>query len=317
MRMALSIGLDHYPHLGNLSGCVADAKAMRELLLYSHGHAPNYSCGLITSEDKPGFDLRTLRATLKDHLSRERVTSAVVYFAGHGSRDGAAAALMTGDCRPGDPAFLMAELIGMANRSPAREVIIILDCCHSGAILGELTANGAVAVREGVSILAACRPAQVAKESDGRGVFTRRVCEALEGGAADVRGYVTVPSIYAYVCEVLSNWTSRPLMLANMSEVSPIRRAGWAISDEKLRRMVDFFKRPDEKYELCPAYEPTAEPHDPVKEEIFGVLQLYRAARLLVPVDTEHMYYAAMESKSCMLTPLGRFYWSAIMAHKI
>lgn len=317
MRMGLAIGLDRYPHLGDLSGCIADALEMHRLLLNNSNGDPNYSCAILTSNTRPALDLRTLKAKLRDHLEREKVTSAVVYFAGHGSHDGTAAALMTGECQPGDPGLPMADLVGMANRSPAREVIIILDCCYSGAILNELTREGAVAVREGVSILAACRPRQAAKESGGRGVFTTRVCEALEGGAADVRGFVTVPSIYAYVCEVLSNWSSRPLLLASLGEISPLRRAGWAISDEKLRRMIDFFPTPYSELRLGPEYEPTAEPHDLVKEEIFSVLQLYRAARLLVPIDTDHMYYAAMQKKSCKLTPLGRFYWSAIYAHKI
>jgi hypothetical protein len=30
---------------------------------------------------------------------------------------------------------------------------------------------------------------------------------------------------------------------------------------------------------------------------------------LLEPVDADHMYFAAMESKACRLTPLGRHYW--------
>ena len=42
---------------------------------------------------------------------------------------------------------------------------------------------------------------------------------------------------------------------------------------------------------------------------MFSTLQKYRAAKLLEPVDAEHMYFAAMESKACRLTPLGRHYW--------
>jgi hypothetical protein len=37
--------------------------------------------------------------------------------------------------------------------------------------------------------------------------------------------------------------------------------------------------------------------------------QRYRAATLVDPVGEEHMYYAAMNSTSCQLTPLGRHYW--------
>jgi len=47
---------------------------------------------------------------------------------------------------------------------------------------------------------------------------------------------------------------------------------------------------------------------------IFAILQRYRAAKLVEPVDSEHMYFAAMEDKACRLTPLGQHYWH--MANK-
>jgi Caspase domain len=34
-----------------------------------------------------------------------------------------------------------------------------------------------------------------------------------------------------------------------------------------------------------------------------------RAARVIEPVGTDHLYYAAIESKPCKLTPLGMHYW--------
>ena len=55
-------------------------------------------------------------------------------------------------------------------------------------------------------------------------------------------------------------------------------------------------------------YEPDAEPENAEHEEVFGVLQHYRAAKLVEPVDADHMYFAAMESKACRLTPLGKHY---------
>ena len=47
---------------------------------------------------------------------------------------------------------------------------------------------------------------------------------------------------------------------------------------------------------------------DPEHERVFSTLQKYRAAKLVRPVDADHMYFAAMESKACRLTPLGRHY---------
>lgn len=38
------------------------------------------------------------------------------------------------------------------------------------------------------------------------------------------------------------------------------------------------------------------------------LLQRLERVGLVEPVDTAHMYYAAMESKSCRLTALGKYY---------
>lgn len=42
---------------------------------------------------------------------------------------------------------------------------------------------------------------------------------------------------------------------------------------------------------------------------ILSHLQKFRDARLLLPVDAEHMYDACMNSKSCRLTLQGKYYW--------
>jgi len=70
-------------------------------------------------------------------------------------------------------------------------------------------------------------------------------------------------------------------------------------------------------YLLDPSYEPDAEPRNPEHEAIFGDLQKFRAARLLVPVDEDHLYFAAMRSKACRLTPTGRFYWNLANGGKL
>jgi len=38
---------------------------------------------------------------------------------------------------------------------------------------------------------------------------------------------------------------------------------------------------------------------------------------LVVPVDEEFMYFAAMNSKSCRLTELGYHYWRLIKKNKL
>ena len=42
---------------------------------------------------------------------------------------------------------------------------------------------------------------------------------------------------------------------------------------------------------------------------VFKNLQKLQSVGLVVPVDSEYMYFAAINSKSCRLTALGNHYW--------
>jgi hypothetical protein len=37
----------------------------------------------------------------------------------------------------------------------------------------------------------------------------------------------------------------------------------------------------------------------------------------VVPVGEEHLYYAAINRRSCRLTPLGQFYWTLANTGKL
>jgi hypothetical protein len=242
---------------------------------------------------------------------------ALFYFAGHGALTADGGFLVTQDGVENDEGLPMAQLISAANKSPSRERIIILDCCHAGN-LDELFGSGAnVPLAEGLSILAACRKDQGAAEISGRGLFTSLLCSALEGGAADVRGSVTVPGMYSYADEVLTIFDQRPLLKANVSKLVPIRRADPSVSDAKLRLLTTYFPGEDYEFPLDPSYEPDAAPPHPENEAKFRDLQLFRAARLLEPVGADHLYGAAIDSKACRLTHLGQFYWRCVDARKI
>ena len=51
--------------------------------------------------------------------------------------------------------------------------------------------------------------------------------------------------------------------------------------------------------------------------KILKDLQKYVSIGLVQPVDEDHMYYAAMHSKSCRLTPLGKHFWYLVSQKKI
>jgi len=49
----------------------------------------------------------------------------------------------------------------------------------------------------------------------------------------------------------------------------------------------------------------------------FAILQRYNRLNLLIPVNTPHMWNAAMESKTCRLTALGEHYRRLVEKNRI
>jgi hypothetical protein len=314
-RLALLVGIDHYKRRP-LTGCIADAKEMEDLLARNEDGGPNFQCMNLTSDNISVTQPR-LRQGIEELFSKNHADIALFYFAGHGANASLGGYLVTQDHEEHDTGINMIELITMANMSSARERVIILDCCHAGLVDELLATQSKVPLEKGVAILAGCAGAEYAAEAGGHGLFTGLVLDALRGGAADVRGAVTLASVYAYLNEVLTGWDQQPCFHANLAKLTPIRYARCSVSDEKLRYLPTWFVSPTDEYPLNPSYEPDEEPRDPDHEQIFGVLQQFRAARLLEPVGTPHMYYAAKNRLSCRLTPLGQFYWRAAQAGTI
>jgi hypothetical protein len=217
---------------------------------------------------------------------------------------------VTSDSARYDEGVAMAEVLAAANASPVSEIGIILDCCNSGEMgavpaINNLNAN----IREGVTILTASRPKEAALEDTTGGVFTGLVLGALEGGAADLMGAVTMAGIYGYVDEALGAWDQRPLYKAHVARFEPIRRCREGVDRAVLLRLVELFDSADHEIALDTSYEPTEDPRNAEHERDFADLQKLRAAKLVEPVGEDHMYYAALRGKSCRMTPLGRRYW--------
>ena len=189
------------------------------------------------------------------------------------------------------------------------EVIIILDCCFSGNAgnLPQLGENVA-ALRDGLAILTASRGDQTSREMT-RGLFSVSLCAGLAGGAADVLGQVDVASLYAYLSGSFGAFDQRPTLKANVDRLHTLRTCSPAVSLPNLRLLPKIFATPETELALDPTYESSHPSADPKNMETMKTLQAYRAARLVVPIGTPHLYYAAIESKSCRLTHLGKHYW--------
>ncbi len=322
MRKALIVGINDYPN-APLSGCVDDANKMEEVLARNEDGSPNFTCKKLIAPNKT-----ITKAILKKHvedLFAYQPDVALFYFSGHGTENNLGGYLVTQDAKVYDEGLPMQEVLTLANNSRAHEVAIILDCCNSGAF-GRIPAinNTSVNLREGISVLTASLADQPSIEVSGNGIFTKLIYEALQGGASDVLGHVTVASVYAYADQILGGWDQRPLLKSHVSKLLPLRNCRPQVDPSILRLLPEYFKTADFIYSLDPSYEPDKydvdpeyQTRNPENEMIFKHLQKYRDAHLLIPVGEDHLYYAAIRSKACKLTALGQFYWNLANRGKI
>ena len=261
------------------------------------------------------------RATLRenvDRLFKDPADVALLHFSGHGTINNLDGYLVTQDAKRYDDGVSMGDILKLANDSKAREVVILLDCCFSGQ-LGNPPAvdNSKAVLREGISILTAGRADQPSVEVGGGGIFTSLVVDALGGGASNILGAVTTPAMYAYVEAALGAWDQRPLFKAHLSSVLELRCCAPPIDRAILRRLPALFPLPAEDFPLDPSFEHTSPNHDPARFVQFRDLQALNRVHLVLPVDAPHMYEAAVQSKSCRLTPSGRYYWRLARDHRI
>jgi hypothetical protein len=314
VKRALLVGIDHYDNFNDLAGCENDVAAVAPLLARNDDGSANFDCQNRTTSTGGVSRDELLRDF--DALLGGGADVALAYFAGHGSGRDTDVVLATEDGTGTTPGIALSDVMTKVAQSQVKEIVLILDCCFSGSAGGvPQLGTSAASLRSGVSILAASRGDQPAAETEaGRGLFSTYLCGGLEGGAADVLGKTTVAGLYAYLDESFGAWDQRPVFKANVERLHELRACKPAVPVGQLRRIPEFFPGPAHEYPLDPSFEPLADPKDPDHEEVFGILQRYRAAKLVEPVGEEHMYFAAMNSKGCRLTPLGQHYLH--MAHE-
>ena len=242
----------------------------------------------------------------------------LLYFSGHGFIKSTGGYLVTTDAKRYDEGVSMDEILALANQSKAKNKVIILDCCHSGALgQASATGNNIAQLSEGLSVLTASRDSESALEINGSGVFTSLVVDALKGGAADLRGNITPGSLYAYVDEALGAWDQRPIFKTNVSSFASLRTSPPKVPLATMRKIITYFSSPEAEHPLDPSYEDTDSRAKENNVKIFKDLQKFQSVGLVVPVDEDFMYFAAMNSKSCKLTALGYQYWRLVHEKKL
>lgn len=317
MKVALIVGIDHYQY-GPLHGCVEDAESIARVLARHYDGSPNFEVISLLSS-KGSITRPALRENI-DRLLSGSFDVALFYFAGHGTINGAGGCIVTQDTTRYDEGISMAEILGQANRSASREVIIILDCCHSGAFGALAAINSPHAhLREGVSVLCASRSTESAVEVDGRGVFTGLVVEALHGGASDLLGRTTMADVFAFVDRHLGPWQQRPMFKCHVSQLVPLRSSNPRIGVSSLHRLTEIFVTADSEYPLDVSYEYQSDhdASDRVRAEMHNTLRIFRSVGLVSATSEKDLYHVAMEGGSCRLTKLGQYYWHLVKQQRI
>lgn len=324
MRKALIVGIDHYEKIGNLSGCVNDAHSVKAMLERHADGTVNFATPKLLTGTGPGdlVDREELKAAVRE-LYADDADIALFYFAGHGFIEDTGGYLCTSDSRSGDDGLPLSDIMTLAANSGAKNKIIILDSCHSGAA-GERPTHPAAEIRDGMTILTASTAEQYAMEVEGggAGVFTSLFVDALGGAAANLLGDVTPGSVYAHIDQSLGPWKQRPVFKTNVKTFVSLRKAAPPIALTDLQALAKHFPTATYQFPLDPAFEPerseeqknapSIPPPDPEKTAIFAVLQRYVRVNLVRPVDAPHMWHAAMGSKACELTVLGEHYRSLV-----
>jgi len=329
-RRALVVGINTYGGGNNLQACVADAKAMAEVLSRHKDGAKNFDCVVFPDQMADGSQITrpNLRAALKELFNFDG--EVLLYFSGHGFLSETGGLLCTSDAAKDDWGIPMQEVVDLAVNSQARQILLILDCCHAGDIANPATMNKGngksplAMLRENMTVIAASRAAEAATEAGGHGLFTAALLDALEGGAADHMGFVTAPALYTYVSRRFTAWNQRPVYKTNATEVLTVRECEPLIQRLQLRQLANYFPKDDFKYRLDPEYEPEDEHgnvKEPVNKEKVAIAQLfksYRDAGLLRASDPKlQLYWVARRSETVELTPRGQEYWWLVVNDKI
>jgi hypothetical protein len=331
MRRALVVGIDTYQIAHQLSGCTADAEAIGKLLEWNVDESPNYECRVLLDNMEDGKPIT--RAALRKactELFSDIKDDVLFYFSGHGALTPFGGHLCAFDSQRNDWGVPMQEIVEIANGSKARDILMILDCCHSGDFADPSLLNAGrsrdplAVIRENMTVIAASLSPQAALEAGGHGLFTTAVLDALEGGAADHMGWVTAPAIYAYVDRRFGAFDQRPVYKSYATGVRVVRECAPLIDRLKLHRLVKLFQTQDHQYRLGPKHEPEDEHgkvHKPVDKEKVAVAQLfkeYRDAGLLRPsTPGEQLFWTARRRRTVELTPRGREYWWLVKNKKI
>ena len=203
-KQALIVGIDEYADVTPLRYATNDANEFASALAM-----PEYNFDVHTVLDAKAT-VNQIEASLSS-LLRSPADIKLFFFAGHGYSDEAGVYLSTFDASDTDHGVNLEWLRDQVLAAKGT-VILILDCCHSGAAsVRSLGRSQIISDRDidrsfgtfgiGKILLAACASDETTQEMSGlsHGVFTFHLLEGLIGPAANFRGIVTPFGLFDYI----------------------------------------------------------------------------------------------------------------------
>ncbi|WYL96064.1 MAG: SUMF1/EgtB/PvdO family nonheme iron enzyme [Gloeotrichia echinulata IR180] len=213
-KIALLIGISEYePGLTPLPSAVKDVEAMRRVLV-------NPDMGGFAAEDvtvlKNSQRQEIAEAIEELYTKCQKDDLVLFYFSGHGvTVENGDFYFLTRSTKKNQGKLITASAVpardvhNWMNNSKSRRLVIILDCCFSGAFARGLTPkdSGTIDLQqhlggEGRAILTASNSTQYAFESDNLdlSIYTHYLVEGIEKGAADTDGdgLISVDELHGY-----------------------------------------------------------------------------------------------------------------------
>ncbi|MEI7851175.1 MAG: caspase family protein [Kiritimatiellales bacterium] len=227
-KWALLIGVDKCEAVGELKVCSADAIALKSVL-EQIGYPDNHITVLVDNNQSNINALPTIgnveRAIKRLAQVAEADDKILFFFSGHGvTYNGTSFLVPTdGDLTKGVSLTWVKDQFAACK---AKEKVMILDACHSGAAKGVSGITPDLKTAANLVMLLSCEKEQVSwPDKQGRhSVFTSAILEGLSGKAANADRKVTHKTLADYVRKSVKDWTyenqkneQTPVMVADAS----------------------------------------------------------------------------------------------------
>jgi hypothetical protein len=245
-NIAIVVGISKYREkmIPEVKYAVRDAEVVAKYL-ENVGGIPRSNIKVLTDDKATKSDLE---ANISDWLPR-RVTAnstVFVYYAGHGAPgpQGREAFIVPYEGHPDYPSQLypLQQMYDALNKLPAREIVVMLDSCFSGAkgrsITGEGTRPVSISIENPIlaggkiMVIAASSGAQMSSDYDKvkHGLFTYYLLRGLRGEATkDKEGTVELGGLYEFVRKNVSETASLEM---NRDQTPVLLPSEYAVRDK-------------------------------------------------------------------------------------